>query len=98
VINPVSFAGLLLAGSCHGPNISDYLSDLASIHGRVKLAQRDVMEEELGRSLAEIMSGGLGVRVYRDGKAYGFWENESKSLEPGDTIVEILPGNGNEKA
>src|SRR3546814_13472798 len=37
VINPVSFAGLLLAGSCHGLHISDYLADLAYAHGRVKL-------------------------------------------------------------
>jgi voltage-gated potassium channel len=35
VINPVSFAGLLLAGSTYGPHISDYLADLASSHGRV---------------------------------------------------------------
>jgi voltage-gated potassium channel len=94
VINPVSFAGLLLAGSCHGPNISDYLSDLASIHGRVKLAQREVAQEELGRSLANITSGGLGVRIYREGKAFGFWQDESQSLQAGDTIVEIMPGNG----
>lgn len=94
VINPVSFAGLLLAGSCHGPNISDYLNDLASIHGRVKLAQRDVADDEVGKSLAEIVSGGLGLRVYRAGKAYGFWEPESHSLETGDTIVEIVPGLG----
>lgn len=94
VINPVSFAGLLLASSCHGPNISDYLSDLASIHGRVKLSQRSVDEKELGRSLGEIMSGGLGVRIYRDGHAYGFWEPEASALQEGDTIVEIMPGNG----
>ena len=98
VINPVSFAGLLLAGSCHGPNISDYLSDLASIHGRVKLAQREVAQEELGRSLANITSGGLGVRIYREGKAFGFWQDESQSLQAGDTIVEIMPGNGEKGA
>ena len=64
VINPVSFAGLLLAGSAHGPNISDYLADLASSHGRVRLAEREVRPDECGKSLAEI-STGLGVRVYR---------------------------------
>jgi voltage-gated potassium channel len=94
VINPVSFAGLLLAGSCHGPNISDYLSDLASVHGRVKLAQRAVEKEEIGKPISQIISGGLGVRVYRGGKAYGFWEPECQSLMENDTIVEIMPGNG----
>jgi voltage-gated potassium channel len=90
VINPVSFAGLLLAGSAHGPNISDYLADLASAHGRVRLAERTVTQEECGRSLAEIATG-LGVRVYREGKPIGFWEEAAKSLLPGDRIVEIVP-------
>ncbi len=96
VINPVSFAGLLLASSCHGANISDYLSDLASIHGRVKLNQRTIDDDEIGRSLAQLSSGGLGVRLYRDGKAYGFWQSETKALIAGDTIVEIIPGKGAE--
>ena len=94
VINPVSFAGLLLASSCHGANISDYLSDLASIEGRVKLNQRLIEEKEIGRGLGELLSGGIGVRIYRDGKAYGFWEEESKTLAAGDTVVEIIPGKG----
>lgn len=97
VINPVSFAGLLLAGSCHGPNISDYLSDLASVHGRVKLAQRQVEPDEVGKSISETQSGGLGVRIYREGKAYGFWDNECQNLQENDTIVEIMPGNSREK-
>ena len=90
VINPVSFAGLLLAGSAHGPNISDYLSDLASAHGRVHLAEREVRNDECGRSLADIATG-LGVRVYRDGKPIGFWEEAARSLCTGDRIVEIIP-------
>ena len=34
---------------------------------------------------------GLGVRIYREGRTYGFWEAEAKSLVAGDIIVEILP-------
>lgn len=90
VINPVSFAGLLLAGSAHGPNISDYLADLASSHGRVRLAEREARPEELGKALAEIRTG-LGLRVYRDGKPIGFWERGCRALEAGDIIVEIVP-------
>jgi voltage-gated potassium channel len=95
VINPVSFAGLLLAGSAGGPKISDYLADLASAHGRVRLHERDVREDECGRSLKEIATG-LGVRVYRDGKPYGFWEAEVHALRTGDRIVEIVPGGEHE--
>lgn len=95
VINPVSFAGLLLAGSAHGPNISDYLSDLASAHGRVRLAERIVQPEECGRSLAELATG-LGVRVYRDGQPIGFWEEGARQLCAGDRIVEIIPSTASE--
>jgi voltage-gated potassium channel len=90
VINPVSFAGLLLAGSAHGPNISDYLADLASTHGRVRLAERPARPEEFGKPLAEIRTG-LGVRLYRDGEPIGFWERGCQAIHAGDTIVEIVP-------
>lgn len=90
VINPVSFAGLLLAGSTQGLHIADYIADLASSHGRVKLAERQVESEECGKPLSAITRG-LGVRVVRDGKPYGFWEPEAASLRPGDCIIEILP-------
>jgi voltage-gated potassium channel len=90
VINPVSFAGLLLAGSTQGLHISDYIADLASSSGRVKLEERVVTDEECGKPLAALARG-LGVRIYRDGMPYGFWEPEAQALIPGDCIVEILP-------
>ncbi|HET9640179.1 MAG TPA: potassium channel family protein [Allosphingosinicella sp.] len=90
VINPVSFAGLLLAGSTTGAHIADYIADLASSSGRVRLAERVVKDEECGKPLAAL-SQGIGVRIYRDGTPYGFWEPEAQALRPGDCIVEILP-------
>jgi voltage-gated potassium channel len=90
VINPVSFAGLLLAGSATGPHIAEYLADLASSHGRVQLVERPVGKEECGKSLAEA-SEGLGVRIYRSRRPIGFWEPEARSLASGDVIVEIVP-------
>ena len=96
VINPVSFAGLLLAGSTHGAHIADYLADLASSTGRVRLAEREVIPDECGKPLSAI-SKGLGLRLYRDGTPYGFWEPETASLQPGDCIVEVLPTLGAER-
>ena len=97
VINPVSFAGLLLAGSASGPELSDYLADLASTEGRVHLAARDVRLDEVGKSLAAIATG-LGVRVYREGRPLGFWEEEVGVLRAGDKIVEIVPSVSTEAA
>ena len=90
VINPVSFAGLLLAGSTEGPHIADYIADLATTTGRVQLNEREVTTEECGKPLSAIAQG-LGVRVYRKGRPYGFWEPETQALKAGDIIVEILP-------
>jgi voltage-gated potassium channel len=93
VINPVSFAGLLLAGSTTGPHIADYMADLAASGGRVKLNERPVQPEEIGQPLSAIGTG-LGVRIYRADRPIGFWETESRALQTGDMIVEIVEGDG----
>lgn len=90
VINPVSFAGLLLASSADGPRIVDYMADLVSSDGTVQLAERSVRPEEWGQPLSALAHG-VGVRIYRGGRAYGFWEPEARALMTGDVIVEILP-------
>ncbi|MDJ0642581.1 MAG: potassium channel family protein [Erythrobacter sp.] len=98
VINPVRFTGLLLAGSAQGAHIADYLADLASVTGRVQLVERVVEDDECGCAITELKTGGRGLRIYRNGRAIGFWEEECQSLQPGDVIVEIVPTeNGNSR-
>ncbi|MXO76094.1 potassium transporter TrkA [Altererythrobacter aerius] len=92
VINPVRFTGLLLAGSAQGSHVADYMVDLASVGGRVQLVERPVMEDEIGHTVNELASGGLGLRVYRGDSAFGFWETEK--LRAGDVVVEIRPTGG----
>jgi voltage-gated potassium channel len=93
VINPASFAGLLLAGSTHGQHLADYMVDLAAAGGAVALHERPVDPREVGKPLAAITSG-LGVRIYRGERLFGFWEPESERLEPGDLILEIVARTG----
>ncbi len=95
VINPVRFAGLLLAGSADGQHVSDYLADLASISGNVHLVERTVTLPEVGRSIDDLASGGRGLRIYRQDREIGFWEPDAQKLESGDIIVEILPTKNN---
>jgi voltage-gated potassium channel len=90
VINPASFAGLLLAGSTHGVHLAEYMADLAAAGGRVALHERLVTADEVGKPLAQI-STGLGHRIYRDGKAFCFWEPEAMHLQRGDSIIEVVP-------
>lgn len=90
VINPVRFTGLLLAGSAEGKHISNYLADLASVGGRVQLVERTAAADEIGKPLSSIATG-RGLRIYREGRAFGFWESEAQQLQAGDVIVEIAP-------
>ena len=91
VINPVSFTGLLLAGSVKGPHTADYLADLASVTGRVALTEHVVAMEDVGKSPSDL-SGRLVLRIYRNGEPIGFWEDGARRLEEGDILVEVIPG------
>jgi voltage-gated potassium channel len=90
VVNPLNFAGLLLATTHAGHHIADYLGDLATMGGRVRLVERDVRPEEIGTALKDLTAG-LGLRIIRDGTPYGFWRPQVEKLEPGDIIMEIVP-------
>lgn len=90
VINPASFAGLLLAGSTQGAHIAEYMADLAAVGGPVALREREVTQDEVGLPLAQIVTG-LGHRIYRGERAFGFWDVEAGRLQAGDVIVEVVP-------
>lgn len=90
VINPTSFAGLLLAGSIEGAGIADYMADLASASGRVRLHERKIEPFEVGKSLKEAAVG-AGLRILRGNTVIGFWEKASERLEAGDHIIEVIP-------
>ena len=90
VINPASFAGLLLAGSTHGAHLADYMMDLAAVNGRVALHERPITPAEAGHPLSAVTTG-MAVRIYRDGTCIGFWEEGAGELLPGDVILEVVP-------
>ncbi len=90
VINPVSCAGLLLAGSVEGQGLSEYIRDLASCGGHVRLHERVIEQFEVGKSLGEAAVG-IGMRIMRDGESIGFWEDGAKELKAGDRIIEVIP-------
>ena len=90
VINPASFGALLLAGSIDGTGIAEYMADLASASGHVRLHEREVEAFEVGQSLS-CAAIGIGLRVLRNGKQIGFWEKAAERLELGDRIIEVIP-------
>jgi len=90
VINPVDFGGHLLAQSISGGHAVDYINDLVTAGGQVVIRERAVKADEVGQPLADIATG-LGVRILRGEATHGFWEVAASRLQPGDTIVEIVP-------
>jgi voltage-gated potassium channel len=89
VVNPVSFAGLLLASSLDGPARAEYLNDLATSEGQVMLRERVVEDHEVGRSADEICTG-QAVRLIRDGKPLGPRDPAFGRVIPGDRVLEII--------
>jgi voltage-gated potassium channel len=90
IVNPVSFAGRMLAGALRGAHVTEYLDDLITAQGRIKLRERGVEPNEIGLSLAAVRPG-IGLRLYRNDRAYARWESEAEALMENDTIVEIVP-------
>lgn len=90
VINAINFGGHLLAQSCTGRYVVDYIHDLATAGGRVLLREREVTIAEAGQPLGTLATG-LGLRIYRGTHVYGFWEPEAQRLESGDIVVEVVP-------
>lgn len=89
VINPVSFAGLLLATSLSGPHRAEYLADLASEEGSVVLRERIVAPEEAGQSVDAVSTGQV-VRLIRDGRSHAPDHADFARLRSGDRILEII--------
>ena len=89
VVNPVSFTGLLLASTSHGEHIAEYLTDLATTEGRMKLREREVTQSEVGRLLKDL-SGGRAMRLYRGKKMLCPDDADPPRVEPGDMIIEIV--------
>ncbi|MCL6678643.1 potassium channel family protein [Sphingomonas sp. RG327] len=89
VINPVSFTGLLLAGSLEGPYRAEYLSDLATSEGKVMLRERIIGDEEAGRAPHEVCGGQI-VRLVREGRVHAAGDPAFHSLRSGDRVLEII--------
>jgi len=89
VVNPVSFAGLLLASTSHGAHIADYLTDLATTEGKMRLREREVTQGEVGQFLNEV-SGGRALRLYRGKEILCPDDAIPPRIRAGDMIVEIV--------
>lgn len=89
VVNPVSFAGLLLASSSHGSHVADYIADLATSSGQVALRERAIEPGEVGKPLCDVETG-LGVRIYRGNATIEAADHGADTFRAGDRLLEIV--------
>jgi voltage-gated potassium channel len=82
--------GFLLADAVVHAHTANYVLDLLTTKGRVALIEREARPEDIGRPMREIEEG-LVVRLLREGRPIGFWEEEQSVVRAGDVLVVILP-------
>lgn len=90
VIQPARISGYLLADALEHSFVSEYVSDLLTRGGNVRIRERAAESADVGRKLRDL-AGGLGVRIHRGGEVIGFWQDDKAIVQPGDLLLLIEP-------
>lgn len=95
IIAPSIVGGYLMADSVESTHVADYINDLMQSDGRVRLIERAVEPEEIGKTMREL-GPNLVVRINRGSEHIGFWEGERSRVQPNDRLLEIEPSQATE--
>lgn len=90
IVAPSMVGGYLMADSIHSSHISEYIDDLMRMDGRVRMQERVVREDEIGRAMREL-GPGLVVSLHRAGERINFWEGARAIVQRGDVLLTIEP-------
>ncbi len=90
IVSPGRINGFLLADAVVHSHTANYVLDLLTTKGRVALIEREARPDDIGRPMRDIEDG-LVVRLLREGRPIGFWEEEQNVVRAGDVLVVILP-------
>ena len=90
VIQPARVSGYLLADALENSFVAEYVSDLLTRGGNVRLCERPARPDEVGRPLRDLADG-LGVRIHRGGDVIGFWQIDKAIVRDGDILLLITP-------
>lgn len=90
IVAPSIVGGYLMADSVESTFVADYINDLMQSDGRVRLIERSVRPEEIGKPMREL-GPNLVVRIHRGDERVGFWEGERACVQPNDRLLEIEP-------
>jgi voltage-gated potassium channel len=90
IVAPSMVSGYLMADSIHSCHISEYIDDLMRMDGTVRMQERPVREDEIGRPMREL-GPGLAVSLHRGSERIGFWEGARAIVQRGDLVLVIEP-------
>lgn len=88
VVSPSRVGGYLLADAVSTSHVADYVLDLLTAGGRVRLIERAARPEEIGMNPQQIHEA-LVVRIYRGEDKIGYWESDRFTIQAGDVLLMI---------
>ena len=91
IVHPDVAGGALMAAGTRRAHLVETLQDILSVGGRLKLDERPVRQEEIGRA-PNALPGISVVRVYRDGRPLDL--DACGSLQERDILVFVCRGSG----
>ncbi len=87
-VSPSQISGYLLADSVAHRHVNEFVLDVLSSGGRLLMLERPPRDAEIGRPPGTI-GDAMILRVYRDGRAIGFWEGDAAQIRQGDTLLAL---------
>jgi voltage-gated potassium channel len=90
IVAPSMVGGYLMADSIHSSHISEYIDDLMRMDGHVRMHERVVHEDEIGRPMRDL-SPGIAVSLHRRGERIDFWEGDRAIVQRSDVVLFIEP-------
>lgn len=91
IVAPATFGGYALAAAVNQPHMVQYLEDLLTAGGRVNLIERQVEEEEIGKTASDLKPA-IVLRVYRGNTIISMTEVQTGApFQRGDLLVILKP-------
>jgi voltage-gated potassium channel len=91
IVAPATFGGYALAAAVDQPHMVQYLEDLLTTGGRVNLIERQVGDDEIGKTAADLKPA-IVLRMYRGHTVISMTEVQNGTqLQRGDLLVILKP-------
>ena len=87
IISPSTYGGYMLAAAVEQAHLADYLKDLLTAGGHVRLVEEQVQDKDMGKRPCDLQPDVL-LRVYRQGSVLSPWDFKEKDcFERGDILL-----------